>query len=85
MIIATTEGVAGHRVVETKGEVFGLVVRSRSLGGNIAVGLRSVVGERSRSTPRCWRIRAGRPWTQKMRGFAGAVILPVGEYTRSEI
>lgn len=44
MIVATTEEIAGHRIVETKGEVFGLVVRSRSLGGNIAAGLRSVVG-----------------------------------------
>ena len=44
MIIATTEDIAGHRVVETKGEVFGLVVRSRSLGGNIAAGLRSLGG-----------------------------------------
>lgn len=44
MIIATTESVAGHRVVETLGEVFGLVVRSRGIGGNIMASLRSVVG-----------------------------------------
>jgi uncharacterized protein YbjQ (UPF0145 family) len=44
MIIATTEEIAGHRVVETKGEVFGLVVRSRGLGGNITAGLRSLAG-----------------------------------------
>src|SRR5579859_3739122 len=44
MLIATTEHVAGHRVVETKGEVFGLVVRSRGLGGNIMAGLRSLIG-----------------------------------------
>jgi uncharacterized protein YbjQ (UPF0145 family) len=44
MIIVTTEEVAGHRIVETKGEVFGLVVRSRGLGGNIAAGLRSLAG-----------------------------------------
>jgi uncharacterized protein YbjQ (UPF0145 family) len=44
MIIATTEHVAGHRVVETKGEVFGLIVRSRGLGGNVMAGLRSIKG-----------------------------------------
>ena len=44
MIIATTENVAGYRVRETKGQVFGLVVRSRGLGGNIMAGLRSLIG-----------------------------------------
>jgi uncharacterized protein YbjQ (UPF0145 family) len=44
MIVTTTPYVAGHRVVEAKGQVFGLVVRSRGLGGNIAAGLRSLVG-----------------------------------------
>jgi uncharacterized protein YbjQ (UPF0145 family) len=44
MIVVTTEEVAGHRIVETKGQVFGLVVRSRGLGGNIMAGLRSIGG-----------------------------------------
>jgi len=44
MIVATTPYVAAHRVVETKGQVFGLVVRSRGLAGNVAAGLRSLVG-----------------------------------------
>ena len=44
MIIATTPFVAGYRVAETKGQVFGLVVRSRGLAGNISAGLRSIVG-----------------------------------------
>ena len=44
MIIATTPYVAGYRVTETKGQVFGLVVRSRGLAGNLAAGLRSLVG-----------------------------------------
>jgi uncharacterized protein YbjQ (UPF0145 family) len=44
MIVATTPYVAGHRVIEAKGHVFGLVVRSRGLGGNIAASLRSIVG-----------------------------------------
>jgi uncharacterized protein YbjQ (UPF0145 family) len=44
MIVATTPYIAGHRVIETKGMVFGLVVRSRGLGGNIMAGLRSIGG-----------------------------------------
>jgi uncharacterized protein YbjQ (UPF0145 family) len=44
MIVVTTENVAGHRVEQTLGQVFGVVVRSRGLGGNIVAGLRSIVG-----------------------------------------
>jgi uncharacterized protein YbjQ (UPF0145 family) len=44
MIVVTTPYLSDHRVVETKGHVFGLVVRSRGLGGNIAAFLRSIVG-----------------------------------------
>ena len=44
MIIATAPFIAGHRVTETKGQVFGLVVRSRGLGGNLMAGLRSIAG-----------------------------------------
>ena len=44
MLVVTTENVAGHRIRETKGQVFGVVVRSRGLGGNIMAGLRSLVG-----------------------------------------
>ena len=44
MIVTTTENIPGHDVVETFGQVFGVVVRSRGLGGNIAAGLRSLVG-----------------------------------------
>lgn len=44
MIVVTTENVAGYRVKETKGQVFGVVVRSRGLTGNILAGLRSIVG-----------------------------------------
>jgi len=40
----TTPFIAGWRVSETKGQVFGLVVRSRGLAGNLAAGLRSIVG-----------------------------------------
>ena len=44
MIISTAPFVAGYRVAETKGQVFGLVVRSRGLGGNLMAGLRSIGG-----------------------------------------
>jgi uncharacterized protein YbjQ (UPF0145 family) len=44
MLVTTTWNVAGHRVVETKGEVFGLVVRSRSLLMNIGAAIRSLFG-----------------------------------------
>jgi uncharacterized protein YbjQ (UPF0145 family) len=44
MIVVTSENIAGHRVVEHKGQCFGVVVRSRGLGGNIIAGLRSIVG-----------------------------------------
>ncbi len=44
MIISTAPFIAGYRVTETKGQVFGLVVRSRGLGGNIMAGLRSIGG-----------------------------------------
>jgi uncharacterized protein YbjQ (UPF0145 family) len=44
VIVSTAPFVAGHRIAETKGQVFGLVVRSRGLGGNITASLRSLVG-----------------------------------------
>jgi uncharacterized protein YbjQ (UPF0145 family) len=44
MIVVTTPYLAGHRIVESKGMVFGLVVRSRGLGGNIMAALRSLGG-----------------------------------------
>src|ERR1700675_2516568 len=44
MLVVTTENVAGHRVTGIKGQCFGVVVRSRGLGGNIMAGLRSIVG-----------------------------------------
>ena len=44
MIVATTPFIAGHRTVETKGQVFGLVVRSRGFSGNLIASLRSIGG-----------------------------------------
>jgi uncharacterized protein YbjQ (UPF0145 family) len=44
MLVATTERVAGQKVKQTLGQVFGVVVRSRGLGGNIIASLRSIAG-----------------------------------------
>ena len=44
MLVTTTENVCGQRVKTSLGQVFGVVVRSRGLGGNIMAGLRSIVG-----------------------------------------
>lgn len=44
MIVTTTDSVAGHRVLKTKGQVFGVVVRSRGLGGNVTAFVRSLGG-----------------------------------------
>lgn len=44
MLVVTTENISGYRVKEVKGQVFGLVVRSRGLAGNIMAGLRSIIG-----------------------------------------
>lgn len=44
MLVVTTEAVPGHRVTAVKGQVFGVVVRSRGLAGNFMAGLRTLVG-----------------------------------------
>ena len=44
MLVVTTENIPGFRRIKTLGQVFGLVVRSRGLGGNITASLRSIVG-----------------------------------------
>lgn len=44
MIVSTTEKVAGHKTVETLGQCFGVVVRSRGLAGNFMASLRTIVG-----------------------------------------
>lgn len=49
MIVTTTENIPGARVVQTLGQVFGLTVRSRSLGGNITAALKSLLGGEIRS------------------------------------
>jgi uncharacterized protein YbjQ (UPF0145 family) len=49
MIVTTTENIPGTRVVKTIGQVFGLTVRSRSLGGNIVALLKGLIGGEIRS------------------------------------
>ena len=44
MLVTTTEHAEGYRVTRVVGQVFGVVVRSRSLVGNITAGLRSLAG-----------------------------------------
>jgi len=44
MLVVTTENIPGMRRRQTLGHVYGVVVRSRGLGGNIVAGLRSIVG-----------------------------------------
>jgi uncharacterized protein YbjQ (UPF0145 family) len=44
VIIATTENVAGHRVVRTLGLVRGNTIRARHVGKDIMAGFRNMVG-----------------------------------------
>ena len=44
MLVTTTENVPGYKRTRTLGQVFGVVVRSRGIGGNIVASLRSIVG-----------------------------------------
>ena len=44
MLVTTTEKIAGYRTKQSLGQVFGVVVRSRGLGGNIMAALRSLAG-----------------------------------------
>jgi uncharacterized protein YbjQ (UPF0145 family) len=44
MIVVTTDTVANSKITQSLGQVFGVVVRSRGIGGNIVAGLRSIAG-----------------------------------------
>ncbi len=57
MLVTTTENVPGHAVRATLGQVFGVVVRSRGIGGNITASLRSIVGGEIPNIPGWSRIR----------------------------
>ncbi len=43
-LVVTTNYVPGSRITSVIGPVFGIIVRSRGLGGNIVAGLRGLVG-----------------------------------------
>ena len=43
-IVVTTDYVPGMRITKVTGAAFGLIVRSRGVGGNFVAGLRSLVG-----------------------------------------
>ena len=49
MMVTTTENIPGYRVVNVIGQVFGLTVRSRGVGGNMAASFKSLVGGEIRS------------------------------------
>ncbi len=44
MLVVTTNDVPGARVRTVLGQAFGVVVRSRGIGGNFVAGLRAIVG-----------------------------------------
>ena len=44
IIIVSTPYLPGYKITKTIGFTWGLIVRSRGLGGNITAGLRSLVG-----------------------------------------
>jgi uncharacterized protein YbjQ (UPF0145 family) len=43
-VVVTTNYVPGSRITKVVGPVFGIIVRSRGLGGNIVASLRGLVG-----------------------------------------
>jgi uncharacterized protein YbjQ (UPF0145 family) len=44
VLVTTTERPAGYEVKQTLGQVFGVVVRSRGIGGNVLAGLQGLAG-----------------------------------------
>jgi uncharacterized protein YbjQ (UPF0145 family) len=44
MLISTMNDLPGHEVLEVRGEVFGLTVRSRNIGSAIGASFKSLVG-----------------------------------------
>lgn len=44
IMVVTTNNVPGHEVTKVYGEVFGLIVRSRNIFGNIGASFRTVFG-----------------------------------------
>lgn len=44
IIVVSTPYVPGHRIIRNAGFTWGLIVRSRGIGGNIIAGLRTIMG-----------------------------------------
>ncbi|SFL23185.1 Uncharacterized conserved protein YbjQ, UPF0145 family [Paenibacillus sp. 1_12] len=44
MLVVTTENISGYRINQVLGHTFGVIVRSRGLGGNITASIRSLFG-----------------------------------------
>ncbi|MDB5053168.1 MAG: hypothetical protein JWM44_1218 [Bacilli bacterium] len=44
MLVVTTENIHGYEIEKVMGSAFGIIVRSRGIGGNITAALRSIVG-----------------------------------------
>src|SRR5262245_46982356 len=44
MLVATTNDLAGHKIVRNLGVVRGIVVRSRSIVGNVGAGIQALFG-----------------------------------------
>lgn len=42
--ITSADHVAGYKIVEVKGFVYGLTVRARGIGGDIGAGIKSILG-----------------------------------------
>lgn len=44
VIVVTTNDIIGYEIVQTYGEVFGLIVRTRNIFSNLGANLRTVIG-----------------------------------------
>lgn len=44
ILVVTTNDLPGYRIVQTYGEVFGLVVRSRNMFSNVGASFRTIFG-----------------------------------------
>lgn len=52
VIVVTTNDLPGYDIVETYGEVFGLIVRSRNVFSNIGASFRTIFGGEARGYTR---------------------------------
>lgn len=44
VVVVTTNDLAGYKIIETYGEVFGLIVRSRNIFSNVGASFRTIFG-----------------------------------------